>query len=98
MPERPAHLFQPGKSGNPNGRPKGIPNKTTTALREMILGALDKAGGLDYLTEQARVNPGPFLALIGKVLPMTLAGDPNAPLAVTVITRRIVDPKGAAGD
>lgn len=28
-----------------------------------------------YLTAQATLNPGPFLGLIGKVLPLTLAGE-----------------------
>lgn len=56
------------------GRPKGVPNKNTTALKEMILGALDKSGGVDYLVRQAEENPGPFLSLVGKVLPMTVAG------------------------
>lgn len=31
-----SHLFQKGKSGNPNGRPKGSVNKTTAQLREVI--------------------------------------------------------------
>ena len=38
------------------------------------LEAAEKAGGeggtVAYLLEQARVNPGQFLALLGKVLPM----------------------------
>ena len=25
-----------GQTGNPNGRPKGVPNKTTTSMREKI--------------------------------------------------------------
>ena len=71
------------------GRPKGIPNKNTTALKEMILGALDKAGGVDYLLAQAHDNPGPFLSLIGKVLPMTVVGDgKDGAHVVEVVWRR----------
>jgi hypothetical protein len=61
-----------GKAGP--GRPKGIPNKQTTQLKEMILAALDASGGVDYLTKQAEENPGPFMALVGKVLPLQVAG------------------------
>lgn len=56
------------------GRPKGAPNKTTKQLKEMILEALDRKGGVDYLVAQAEENPTAFLTLIGKVLPMTIAG------------------------
>ena len=55
-----------------NGRPKGALNKATRELKEMILGALDDAGGQDYLARQANENPVAFLSLIGKVLPTTL--------------------------
>ena len=27
-------MFKPGQSGNPNGRPKGVPNKQTKEIRE----------------------------------------------------------------
>lgn len=56
------------------GRPKGSQNKATAALKDMILAALDKSGGVEYLMRQAEENPGPFLSLVGKVLPMTVAG------------------------
>ncbi|NTU49549.1 MAG: hypothetical protein HGA87_01400 [Desulfobulbaceae bacterium] len=66
-------------AGRPKGLPKtgggnrrGIPNKTTKALKDMILGALEGVGGEKYLMEQAKENPGPFMALVGKVLPSTL--------------------------
>lgn len=74
------------------GRPKGAQNKTTKALKEMILGALDQAGGESYLLQQARENPNAFLTLVGKVLPTTLAGDQNNPVTVTTIKRVIVKP------
>ena len=51
------------------GRQKGSPNKVTADLRQMILGALDKAGGEAYLQRQADENPASFMTLIGKVLP-----------------------------
>ncbi len=69
------------KKGGPKtgGRKKGTVNKNTKALKDMILGALDKKGGETYLMQQAEENPTAFLTLIGKVLPTTLAGDSDAP-------------------
>lgn len=70
------------------GRPKGIPNKTTTQLKEAILLAAENAGGEGgleaYLRTQAKVNPVAFMTLLGKVLPMTVAGDPERPVALEV--------------
>lgn len=60
-----------GKAGP--GRPKGTPNKTTALIKDAIIQAAEAAGGeggmVGYLTLQATENPGPFLALLGKVLP-----------------------------
>lgn len=68
------------------GRPKGSPNKTTALLKDAILLAAEQAGGdaglVGYLTQQAKDNPGPFLALLGKLLP--LIGDKDAPLQTVV--------------
>ena len=54
------------------GSRKGVPNKVTAELKDMILGALDDAGGQAYLARQAEDNPNAFLTLVGKVLPMTV--------------------------
>lgn len=61
------------------GRPKGVPNKTTKALKDMILGALDQAGGEQYLADQAEANPRAFLTLIGKVLPSEIKAEHSGP-------------------
>lgn len=70
------------------GRPKGSINKTTALLKDAILKAAENAGDGDmvnYLTQQARTNPGPFMSLLGKVLPTQVVGDPDNP--VNIVTR-----------
>jgi len=80
--EDPKNTGQFGK-GNP-GKPKGATNKMTRQLKDMILGALDDAGGQKYLAEQAIANPSAFLTLVGKVLPITLNGTgDNGEIVVT---------------
>ena len=79
------YAFKPGQSGNPNGRPKGSRNKMTRALKDMILQALDDAGGQAYLVEQAGKNPAAFLTLLGKVLPLQVAGSESGPIEISVV-------------
>jgi hypothetical protein len=74
---------RPSNAGK--GRPKGSPNKMTRALKDIILQALDEAGGAEYLKCQADKNPIAFMALLGKVLPMRIAGDPAEPLRISWI-------------
>ena len=62
------------------GRPKGLKNKVTRDLRAMILGALDKKGGQEWLEKQMDENPTAFMTLIGKILPTQIQGDPNNPI------------------
>ncbi|WP_380823353.1 hypothetical protein [Sphingobium xenophagum] len=74
------------------GRKKGTPNKLTGQVKEMILEALDRKGGADYLERQAEENPVAFMGLVGKVLPMTVAGPgENGEHVITTITRRVVN-------
>ncbi len=66
------------------GRQKGTPNKLTAQLKDAILQAAEMAGDgggmAGYLEKQARENPGPFLSLLGKVLPL----DVNASGGLTI--------------
>ena len=61
-------------------------NKFGADLRAMILGALDAAGGQEFLTRQANENPGAFLTLLGKVLPTQVIGDGGGAVTIEVIT------------
>lgn len=68
------------------GRPPGSLNKIGASLKDMILEATENAGGVSYLQRQADENPGPFLALLGKILPLQVTGDGGGPLKITVIS------------
>ena len=67
------------------GRVAGTPNKFTATIKDMIIGALNKVGGQEYLARQAELNPGPFMALVGKVLPTQVTGADGQPLGFIVI-------------
>ena len=51
------------------GRPAGAANKTTKAVKEMLMAALDELNGSEYFLEQARENPAAFMSLVGKLIP-----------------------------
>lgn len=87
-----------GLDRSKTGRAKGTPNKTTALLKDAILKAAEQAGNkvgneglVSYLEQQASENPGPFMALLGKVLPMQIVGDPENPLR-TVTRIELVAP------
>lgn len=69
------------------GRPKGKVSPQTAVLKDAILKAAEKAGDKDglvgYLKTQAIANPGPFLSLLGKVLPMQVAGADGGDLVIS---------------
>tara|TARA_R110000751_G_scaffold286264_1_gene390674 strand:+ start:556 stop:849 length:294 start_codon:yes stop_codon:yes gene_type:complete len=90
--KKPRHKLPPGP-----GRPKGIPNKSTKLLKDAILIAAEEAGHsypgkeaglIKYLRTQAISNPGPFMSLLGKVLPMQMVGSDDEPLAITVVLKQ----------
>jgi hypothetical protein len=66
------------------GRKKGAPNKTTAALKDAILNAFNEAGGEKYLLTLAKSDPRTFAMLLGRVLPLTVAGDKENPIEVNV--------------
>jgi hypothetical protein len=68
------------------GRQAGTPYKISADLKAMILGALSDAGGQDYLAKQAVESPAAFLTLIGKILPMQVAGNEGGAVTIQVIT------------
>jgi hypothetical protein len=91
--------FQPGNAG----RRPGTQNKFTRALKDAILEAGELAGGegddnnpggmVGYLKTLAEDNPAVFGSLLGRVLPLQIAGDKDNPLrTITEVRETIVDP------
>lgn len=66
------------------GRPKGSLNKVNASLKEMILGALQDAGGESWLVRQAQENPVAFMALLAKLLPLELKQESAQPEPLTI--------------
>ncbi len=79
----------PKTAGRPQpkgGSRKGIPNKATAQLKDMILKALDGAGGVEYLERRANDprTAAAFLGLVGKVLPMQVTGEGGGPVGLSI--------------
>jgi hypothetical protein len=76
-------MAQVGKRKPPaagKGRKKGTPNKLTRDVKEAIMKAFELEGGVDYLRAVAKKDAKTFCALLGKVIPLQVAGDPNNPI------------------
>ena len=92
MTEKQTNEIGKGKPGP--GRPKGLPNKTTTALKEAILAAAAQHGEdgegkgdlTGYLLKVAREDVKAFSGLLGRVLPL----DVNAKGSFSVILDEVV--------
>lgn len=71
------------------GRPKGAVNATTRAAKEAIEYAAAGLGGADRLVTWAQEDPANERVFWGsiypKLLPLTVAGDKDAPLTVELV-------------
>lgn len=90
-----------GLDRSKTGRSKGTPNKTTALLKDAILKAAENAGNkvgsdglVSYLETQASANPGPFLALLGKVLPMQVKAEVEHGGQVGIVFKTVYERRG----
>jgi len=68
--------FPKGKPRPANaGRKAGTPNHNTTAVKDMLRGALDDLGGKEFLVKAAVLNPTSFLSLVGRLIPNEVIGN-----------------------
>ncbi len=72
------------KLGKGPGRPKGSANKLTKDIKEAIVEAFHRAGGVEYLVQIAKTNPQVFCSLVGKVIPLQVTGEGGGPVQVSI--------------
>jgi hypothetical protein len=65
------------------GRPPGTKNKFSASIKDQMLKALDKLGGVDYLVRLGNEQPAVFGSLLGRVIPMEITGRDGGPLVVS---------------
>ncbi len=70
-----AGAFKKGEKRPGQGRPKGMTNKVTQAVKDCILQAFHEAGGVKYLVRQSKENPVAFMSLMGRIIPTEVVAD-----------------------
>jgi hypothetical protein len=68
------------------GKTKGSKNRYTKSLRDDILEAYQRVGGIEYLEMLAKLDPRTFSNILVKILPTQVTGADGGAVKIEVIT------------
>jgi hypothetical protein len=93
----PRTAFKPGDPRiNRKGRVPGNKNRFARSFKEVLTEAIDLMGGAKAIADWVKKDPANetlfWTEIATKMLPRIIEGDPDRPIPLQVIERRIVDP------
>lgn len=82
MSEKQSIKSSRGGKRNGAGRPAGVPNKLSAAVKDNIIEVFERIGGVESMAVWATENQTQFFNLYAKLLPLQVTGEGGGPLLV----------------
>lgn len=91
------HLFKPGQSGNPKGRPKGSRNKLSEAFLRVLSDDFGE-NGVEVIERLRIESPAQYANVIAKLMPkmMELSGPDGDDIPLSGVVKFIKSENGSS--